>query len=129
VPDEATARLIPVGEWISQYGEAMYGKVERVDGRMEWMPTGQWTVKGNAAYYWCNRWPGSELAIGGLRTKVARATLMATGEPVPFEQTENRLVIRGLPDSNPDPIAEISVIKLECDGPPRQALGAGCAVL
>ena len=129
VPEEATERLTQVGEWVAQYGEALYGQVERVDGRMEWMPTGEWTLKGDSAYYWCTRWPGSELAIGGLRAMVLEATLLATGDPVPFEQTENRLVLKGLPESNPDQIAGVSVIKLDCDGPPRQVLGSGCVVL
>ena len=129
VPQEATNRLTQVGKWIAQYGEAMYGQVDRAQGNMEWMLTGQWTIKGNNAYYWCTRWPGKELAIGGLRMKVNKAILMATGAAVPFEQTEDRLVISGLPEKNPDLIAETSVIKLECDGPPRQVLGAGCVVL
>ena len=34
------------------------------------MPTGQWTIKGNTGYYWCNRWPGQELVIGGLLTSL-----------------------------------------------------------
>jgi hypothetical protein len=96
---------------------------------MEWMPTGQWTIKGNTAFYWCTRWPGSELAIGGLRVKVLQASILATGESVSFEQTENRLVLKGLPATNPDEIAGVTVIALECDGPPRQVLGAGCVVL
>ncbi len=129
VPVEAVARLEAVGHWVERYGEAMYGQVERTDERMEWMPTGGWTVKGNTAYYWCSRWPGSELAIGGLQVRVERASLLATGQAVPFEQTENRLILRRLPEKNPDTIAGISVIKLECEAPPRQALGAGCVIL
>ena len=93
------------------------------------MPTGQWTLKGDTAYFWCNRWPGSELAIGGLQSRVVKATLMATGDPIALEQTENRLVLKGLPGSNPDRIAGVSVIKLECDAPPRQVLGSGYVVL
>ncbi len=129
VPEEAIERLILVGQWIEKNGEALYGQVERVDGRMEWMPTGAWTIKGNTAYYWCNRWPGRELAIGGLQMKVNRASLLATGEPITFEQTENRLILKGLPDANPDKIAGVSVIKLECASAPRQVLGAGYVVL
>ena len=96
---------------------------------MEWMPTGAWTIKGNTAYFWCTRWPGSELAIGGLRTAVRRVTLLATGDPVEYAQSEERLLLSGLPETNPDPIAGVTVLKLECDGPPRQVLGAGCVVL
>jgi alpha-L-fucosidase len=135
VPEEAVERLGPVGRWVDRNGEALYGPVDRIDGRMEWMPTGQWTLKGNDAYYWCNRWPGGELAIGGLQTRVRRVSFLATGEPIAFDQTENRLILRGLPAKNPDdaakphPIAGVCVIKLECDAPPRQVLGTGYVTL
>jgi len=129
VPPEAVERLTAVGQWINTYGEALYGPVDRADTRTEWMPTGRFTLKGNTAYYWCNRWPGRELAIGGIQTKVLKASLVATGEALPFEQSENRLVLKGLPEANPDPLAGVSLIKLECDAPLRQVLGAGCVVL
>ncbi len=129
VPEEAVERLNPIGEWLKCNGEAAYGAVERADQRMEWMATGQWTIKGNSAYYWCSRWPGKELALGGLTVKVQKASILATGQPVEFTQTENRLVLTGLPEQNPDPYAGVTVLKLECAAPPRQVLGAGYVVL
>jgi alpha-L-fucosidase len=130
VPSEAVERLEAVGKWVALNGEAMYGQVDRAGrGRMDWMPTGQWTVKGDDAYFWCTRWPGEELAIGGLRTEVRQASILSTGQVVDFEQTENRLVLKGLPKENPDVFAGVTVIKLSCAGPLRQVLGAGCVVL
>jgi len=55
--------------------------------------------------------------------------LARAGEPIAFEQTENRLILKGLPETNPDKIAGVSVIKLECASAPRQVLGAGYVVL
>lgn len=129
IPEEAVSRLEAVGRWISVYGEALYGAVDRADGRMEWLPTGGWSLKGNTAYYWCSRWPGAELAIGGLEVRVNRATLLADGRALPFEQTQDRLVLKALPERNPDEVAGVSVIRLDCDAPPRQRLGAGCVLL
>jgi alpha-L-fucosidase len=129
VPDEAYPRLEPVGKWLECNGEAAYGSIDRADGVMEWMPTGSWTVKGSTAYYWCTRWPGSTLTIGGLTVMVKKASYLATGQPIEFEQSENRLVLKGLPEQNPDSFARVCVIKLECDASPRQVLGAGCVVL
>ena len=129
VPPEAVERLTAVGRWVEQNQEAVYGAVDRVGARLESMPTGLWSVKGNTAYYWCTRWPGAELAIGGLRTPVVKASLLATGQPVRFEQTENRLVLKGLPPAQPDGIAGTTIIKLECEGAPRQVLGTGYVVL
>jgi len=129
VPPEATERLLPVGQWLARNGEAVYGQVERVQGKLEWLPTGNWTLKGNTAYYWCNRWPGTELAIGGLRTKLRRASYLVGGAEIPFTQTENRLVLHGLPPHNPDDIASITVLKFEFVEEPKQVLGAGYVVL
>jgi alpha-L-fucosidase len=129
VPEEAYERLVPVGQWLARNGEAAYGQMDRDDGCMDWMPTGKFTLKGNTAYYWCSRWPGKELAVGGLEVKVLKASYLATGEPIAFEQTENRLILKGLPEKNPDAIAGVCVLKLECDAPPRQVLGAGYVVL
>ncbi|PIU64773.1 MAG: hypothetical protein COS84_07855, partial [Armatimonadetes bacterium CG07_land_8_20_14_0_80_40_9] len=84
---------------------------------------------GKTAYFWCSRWPGKELIIGGLRTKVQRASLLATGKPIRFEQKGERLILKGLPKLNPERIAGVSVIKLECKSPPRQVLGQGCMIL
>ena len=129
VPAAATQRLTALGEWIAQNGEALYGQVDRVASRTNWMPTGNWTLKGNVAYFWCNRWPGEELVIGGIRTKVESASLLLTGAPIRFEQTENRLVLRDLPSLNPDSIAGVTILKLSCSGPPRHILGPGYVVL
>ena len=129
VPEEAIERLTAVGKWIAKNGEAMYGKVDRVDGRMEWIRTGTWTTKGKTAYFWCHNWPGKEIVIGGLVPKVKKASLLATGKPIRFEQKGERLILKNLPKSNPDKIAKISVIKLECNGEPRIRLGGLCVLL
>ncbi len=129
VPPEAVERLTALGQWTAQNQEALYGQVERTQGRMEWLPTGSWTIKGNTAYFWCTRWPGETLVIGGLRSKVVKASLLTSGAPLAFEQTENRLVLTGLPAAQPDAIAGVTILKLECDSAPRQALGTGYVVL
>jgi alpha-L-fucosidase len=130
VPPEAITRLNAVGAWIEKNGEALYGKVDRAGrDRMEWMPTGAWTIKGNDAYVWCTRWPGRTLTIGGLRTQVNAASLLADGTPIQFEQTDNRLILKNLPYHDPDAIAGVTVIKLACAAPPEQKLGAGYVLL
>ena len=129
VPAEAIERLEAVGQWTSRNAEAMYGQVNRVGDRMDWMPTGEWTIKGTTAYYWCTRWPGSELVIGGLRSKVKRISLLGWDDVIAFTQNDERLVLSGLPICNPDDIAGVSVLKLEFETPPRQVLGAGCVTL
>lgn len=130
IPPEAADRLDKVGQWVAANSEALYGQVDRLEGKLdEWSPLGVWTMKGNTGYYWCNRWPGKELTIGGLQTPVKAVTLLASGKPVKFSQTENRLVLTGLPERNPDKLTGTTVIKIEFDGIPRQVLGTGYVLL
>ncbi|HET6487826.1 MAG TPA: alpha-L-fucosidase, partial [Spirochaetia bacterium] len=83
VPRQAYDRLLPVGQWLGKHGEAVYGAVDRIDGVLErWLNHGSWTLKGTTAYYWTGRWVGSEIVIGGLKTKVKRVTVLETGANV-----------------------------------------------
>ena len=127
VPPVARERLAPVGRWLANYGEAIYGRADRVESMSH--PLGAWTRKGNTIYFICGRWPGSEIAIGGLRSKLARARLLPGGRAVRFKQEKDRLILRGLPKTNPDKILRMGVIELEFKSRPRQVLGAGCVVL
>jgi len=119
VPPEGLERLTALGDWVKQNGEALYGQVDRIDRGRDWMPTGTWTIKGNTAYFWCSRWPGRELVIGGVVPRLQRASYLVGGAPIAFEQQGGRLFLRDLPEENPDQIAGVCVIKLEFDGPPR----------
>ena len=128
LPQLAVKRLTDVGQWLKTYGEPVYGDVDRV-GKVEWLPTGTWSRKGSTAYFWCTRWPGRELAIGGLRTKIKSARLLHSGKRLKVEQTSNRLVLKGLPRECPDKVAGVSIIKMQCAGKLKQELGAGYVVL
>ena len=128
VPPEAAERLIPVGKWLAKNGEAVYGKVDRVEG-VEWSPLGSGTRRGNTLYFWCSRWPGSEIVLGGFRTKLKKASFLVGGKNIRFTQKGEQLKLKGLPKANPDKIAGIIVIKLEFASKPIQKLGAGCVVL
>jgi hypothetical protein len=49
--------------------------------------------------------------IAGLQTQVQRASLLATGEPIAFEQSKDRLLLHGLPETSPDILAGVAGIK------------------
>jgi len=124
VPEPCEKVLLEVGEWLKQYGPSVYEATDPM--QQEWQITGAFTRKGDTLYFHCNRWPGSELAIGGLVCKILEVRLMG-GPKVEFSQVRDRLVIRGLPEKAPNPIS--TVLELKFEGEPRQVLGAGCVLL
>ena len=126
IPAPARKVFEGIGDWLSRNAQAIRGS-ERAAMETNFNVVGRWTVKGKAAYLHAFAWPGSEMAIGGLRTRVKSARLLATGRKVRFQQKGNRLIMKGLPEKAPDSPA--TVIALECASKPRQTLGAGCVVL
>ena len=124
-PPEAVERLTAVGKWTGKYGEAMYGKVDRIGGLEGWSGCGTWTRRGRTGYFWVTNWPGEVLAIGGLKTRVKSVALMPEGRKLRFKQEKNRLLVRGLPKRCPDRICDTGVLKIEFAGVPKQKLGAG----
>ncbi len=128
VPPEALERLDKVGKWAAKYGEAIYGKVDRADGFsswQEWATHGTWTRKGRTGYYWVHYWPGEELIIGRLKTKVKSVSLVPSGKKLRFRQDKKRLVVRGLPKRCPDKLVHVGMLKIEFAGTPKQALSFG----
>jgi alpha-L-fucosidase len=130
VPEEARERLAVVGDWVRRNGEAMYGQLDLVNNdRMECMVTGCFTLRGTTAYFWADKWPGGELAIGGLTEKCVAASYLATGQPIEFWQDENRLMLRGLPAEAPERATGVTVLKLEFAAPPSLHLSHGYVLM
>jgi len=127
VPAESVRILKGMGAWLRRNGEAIYGS-DRVVG-LQKMPNLQapWTRRGNTCYLHVFAWPGREAVIGGVRTRVKSAVLLATGRPLRVVQTRDRLILRGLPEKAPD--SPCSTIAIEFAGKPRQELGPGMVVL
>jgi len=115
-------RLLRVGEWLKGNEEAVYGMVDRVEPKHfhPWLKYGRWTRKGNVGYFWCRHWRGKELVIVDQKTPVRRITFLKTGKPVKFTQEPGKLVLKGLPENDPDPIAHTTVFKIEFVREPRR---------
>ena len=60
--------------------------------------------------------PATTVAIGGLRSKVKSARLLASGQPVKFEQDDIAARFQGLSANAPD--QPITVIEAECETEP-----------
>jgi len=115
VPEESVQILKSVGKWMGKYGHTIYGAEPCEVKRSTFA---NFTRKGNTLWVHVHFWPGSEWAIGGLRTKVKAARLLPGGESVNFTQTEFSLRFKGLPEAAPD--QPISVIELDCESTPVQ---------
>ncbi len=132
-PPEAVVRLREIGAWLRGNGEAIYdtddsrGVRDRIESTVytscDLLPVGMvdtWpTVRGNTLYTHVRRWPGKELVIGNLPSRVIGARFLDGGEPIEFEQQGSRVIMSDLPQYAPDPFD--TVIALECEGPPATA--------
>ncbi|MCG3146730.1 MAG: hypothetical protein PCFJNLEI_00164 [Verrucomicrobiae bacterium] len=128
VPNPAITRLTTIGKWLNKYGTAVYGPADRVTN-MEWNVTGSWTRHGTTMHYWCSLWPGKEVAIGGLNTRLLSARLFPSGKKLTFTQTNDRVVIHGLPAKCPDKIIGAALLELKFADVPTQTLGVGHVLL
>jgi len=124
VPPICARELGKVAAWLDKYGPTVYEATDPM--QQEWLITGAFTAKGRSLYFHCNRWPGEELAIGGIVNRVVGARLY-NGPKLPFEQVRDRLVIRGLPEQAPDELATVIELTI-AGGKPAQILGAGHVV-
>ncbi|MFH0797271.1 MAG: alpha-L-fucosidase [Candidatus Omnitrophota bacterium] len=133
IPVEAVTRLKAVGHWLKTYGAVVYGKTDCMSDKFRVMPisfpTCGWSRKGSAYYFWIAQWPGKEFAIGGMRGELKKVSWVASDRTVAFRQERDRIVFMGLPEKCPDPVAGITLIKLEFKGTPFQQLGGTCEYL
>jgi alpha-L-fucosidase len=125
VPEPCSQALLEVGEWLREYGKSIYDASDPPPYR-ETQVAGDWTCLGSTAYFHCSRWPGTSLPIGGMVSKVLSARLMG-GPAIEFEQTPERLVLRGLPSQPPNALA--TVIELQLDQPLKLMRGLGYEVI
>jgi alpha-L-fucosidase len=115
IPEESVRILTAVGKWMDKHGEAIY-ESERC--KVTRSALARFTRKGNTLYIHVYFWPGSSVALGGLRTKVKSARILTTGQNVNFQQDDFRVQFTGLPEKAPDDLA--TVIAAECESEPVQ---------
>lgn len=115
IPEPSVRILTEVGRWMDQHGATIY---ETQRSQVDRSVMAHFTRKGNTLYIHVYFWPGGTVAVGGLRTKVKSARLLATGQAVTVKQEEFRVQFTGMPEQAPDPLA--TTIEVECDGEPVQ---------
>ncbi|MBO4297549.1 MAG: alpha-L-fucosidase [Clostridia bacterium] len=116
IPPAVAANLCAMGRWLEVNGEAVYG-TDNGD-ITEFLTHGRQTARGNTLYLIIRFWEGRDtLRVNDLLSRVQRVTLLATGQELPFEQTESDLLIHGLPAERPCPL--FPVIRVDCAEPLR----------
>jgi alpha-L-fucosidase len=116
IPAESVNILTGVGRWMDTHAELIHAPVSVCK-----VKRGQFSdfiERGNKLYIMIQFWPGSEVSIGGLKTKAVSAKLYGSSTPVKFDQDDFRLRFTGLPATAPNPM--ISVLEVEFDAPPEQ---------
>jgi alpha-L-fucosidase len=127
IPEESVRTLTAVGEWLERNGASIYSTDPC---RAAWHVYADYTRHGNTLFMHISHWPGetpaadwleffrppSVVAIGGLRAKVKSARLLASGQPVAFEQGDQYVRFTGLPLDPPD--SPVTVLAIECDAEP-----------
>ncbi|PYV24730.1 MAG: alpha-L-fucosidase [Acidobacteria bacterium] len=115
IPVESVQRLTEVGRWMDKHGPTIY-ETER--SQVDNSVMAGFTRKGNTLYVQVYNWPGSTVAVGGLRTKVSSAKLFTTGRKVDVKQEDLRVQFTGLPEKAPE--EPVTTIEVESDGEPAQ---------
>ncbi|NOZ22073.1 MAG: alpha-L-fucosidase [Planctomycetes bacterium] len=105
-----------IGDWMSRNEEAIRDTDRGPVGSVPYLMT----TRGKTLYVHIFAWPGREFILGGLRSKVKSARLLATGRKLRVRQKGDRLIVTGLPGKAPDSPA--SVIALECTSRPKRVL-------
>ena len=132
VPEPCEQALLETGAWLRKFGPSVYDatgawKTLAPNSKWKWTAqiTGDFTLKESTVYFHCNRWPGSQLAIGALENKVLSVRIMG-GPSIRFTQAGGRVLLHDLPEKVPDLLA--TVIELEVEGTPTHSRGYGCGV-
>jgi alpha-L-fucosidase len=115
IPEESVGILTKVGGWMQRNGPTIYQSEKCQPRRSNYA---SFSRKGNTLFMHVHFWPGSTVALGGLRNKVRSAKLVASGRDVKFDQDDFRTRFVGLPEKAPDD--PVTTIAIECDGEPHQ---------
>ena len=114
IPPESVSILREAGGWLRRNGEFLPNSSR---SPFSWNCCGRLTTRGDTAYVHLFHCPGPEFCIAEIGNRVRADRILATGEPVTFVQTEDRLFLTGLPVPLPDPL--VTTIALELGGPPQ----------
>jgi alpha-L-fucosidase len=108
IDPQFVTRLQAVGEWLSKYGDSVYGT------RGGPIPPGDWgvtTQKENKIYVHVLNWSAPLLALPPIATRVSKAQSLLGGGAAEFTQDSNGIVLK-LPQPTNDEVDRVIVLTL-----------------
>jgi alpha-L-fucosidase len=106
IDPQFVARLNEVGEWLSKYGDSIYGT------RGGPVPPGDWgvtTQKGNRVYVHVLNWGAPLLALPAIAGRVTGAHLLLDGAAVEFTQNADGVIVK-VPSAKKDEVDRVVVL-------------------
>jgi alpha-L-fucosidase len=94
IQEEFVTRLHAVGEWLSRFGEAIYGTRGGPVPPADWGVT---TQKGDKVYVHVLSWNAPLLALPPIPRTIHTAQLMSNGSPIEFTQSSDGVVLKVAP--------------------------------
>jgi alpha-L-fucosidase len=108
IQEEFVTRLHAIGDWLSRYGDSIYGT------RGGPLPTADWGVtthKANKVFVHVLHWNAPLLAIGMIPARITGARLLIDSSPIQFTQNADGVVLK-IPDAKPDEPDRVVVLDL-----------------
>jgi alpha-L-fucosidase len=108
IQEEFVSRLHAIGDWLSQYGESIYGT------RGGPIPSADWGVtthKEDKIYVHVLHWNAPLLAIPPVSSKIVSARTLRGGSSVEFTQTADGVVLK-IPEAKGNELDRVVVLNL-----------------
>jgi alpha-L-fucosidase len=109
IDPQFVTRLREVGEWLSKYGDSIYGT------RGGPIPPGDWgvtTQKENKLYVHVLNWSAPLLALPPIAGKIGGAHWLIDGAPAPFTQNADGIILQ-IPPAKKNEVDRVVVLALE----------------
>jgi alpha-L-fucosidase len=108
IQEEFVTRLRVVGDWLSRYGDAIYGTRGGPFAPADWGVT---TQKGDKIYVHVLTWNAPLLALPPAQKTISTAQLLVNGSPVEFTQSASGIVLK-VPDAAKNEVDRVVVLTL-----------------
>jgi alpha-L-fucosidase len=115
IQSEFVERLEAMGRWLGTYGRSVYGTRAGPVTPRSWGAT---TRRGDTVYVHVLSWSDRALAIPDIGARVRRATMLATGQAIPFSQSETGITVT-LPQRGADEHDQVVVLETQPGTRPR----------